>query len=73
MIWLTLARLLARPAVTDWIIRPAGTTATLGRGEFHRVAQVVDGGAWTLFVTWGARRGWSFKRAPGSFVSHEEY
>lgn len=53
--------------------REAGDTYHMPRGEFHRIVQVADGGAWTLFITWGARRGWGFKRADGSVVPHGEY
>lgn len=53
--------------------REAGDTYRMKRGEFHRIVQVADGGAWTLFITWGARRGGGFKRADGSVVPHGEY
>lgn len=53
--------------------REAGDTYRMKRGEFHRIVQVADGGAWTLFITWGARHGWGFKRADGSVVPHGEY
>jgi hypothetical protein len=53
--------------------REAGDTYRMKRGEFHRIVQVADGGAWTMFITWGARRGWGFKRADGSVVPHGEY
>ena len=53
--------------------REAGQSYRLGRGEFHRIVQVADGGAWTLFITWGDRRGWGFKRADGSVTPHGEY
>lgn len=53
--------------------REAGQSYRLGRGEFHRIVQVADDGAWTLFITWGARRGWGFKRADGSVTPHGEY
>jgi hypothetical protein len=52
--------------------RGAGDTMVMGRGEFHRIAQVADGGAWTLFVTFGPRRGWGFK-VGDAVVPHEEY
>ena len=52
--------------------RGAGDTMAMGRGEFHRIAQVADGGAWTLFVTFGPRRGWGFK-VGDAVVPHEEY
>ena len=52
--------------------REAGGTYRMKRGQFHRIVQVADGGAWTLFITWGARRGWGFKRADGSVVPHGE-
>lgn len=53
--------------------REAGDTYRMKRGQFHRIVQVADGGAWTLFIAWGARRGWGFKRADGSVVPHGEY
>jgi len=53
--------------------RKPGTTAAMRRGEFHRIAQVAEGGAWTLFMTMGHRQGWGFKRADGAVIPHEEY
>jgi len=49
--------------------REEGDMYRMKRGEFHRIVQVADGGAWTLFITWGARRGWGFKPS----VPHGEY
>lgn len=54
-------------------IREAGDTYRMGRGDYHRIVQVADGGVWTLFVTWGARSGWGFKMPDGSTVPHEDY
>lgn len=53
--------------------REAGQAYRMKRGQFHRIVQVADGGAWTLFITWGARRGWGFKRTDGTVVPHGEY
>lgn len=53
--------------------RIPGDTATLKLGEFHRIEDVAPGGAWTMFATWGERKGWGFKRADGSVTPHEEY
>ena len=53
--------------------REAGQAYRMKCGQFHRIVQVADGGAWTLFITWGARRGWGFKRADGSVTPHGEY
>ena len=53
--------------------RKAGDTAAMGRGEFHRIAQVEQGGAWTLFCTWGERKGWGFKSQSGQVIPHQEY
>lgn len=52
--------------------RQPGMTAAMRRGEFHRITNVSDGGVWTLFVTWGQRHGWGFKR-DGAVIPHEEY
>lgn len=54
------------------IWRKAGDTAAMGRGEFHRIAKVEQGGAWTLFCTLGQRQGWGFKR-DGQVIPHQEY
>jgi hypothetical protein len=54
-------------------MRLPGTTAAMHRGEFHRIAKVAPGGAWTLFVTWGQRQGWGFKSPAGAVIPHEEY
>lgn len=53
--------------------RKAGDTAAMGRGKFHRIAQVDQGGAWTLFCTWGQRKGWGFKSQSGQVIPHQEY
>lgn len=53
--------------------REAGQAYRMKRGQFHRIVQVAGGGAWTLFITWGARRGWGFKRTDGTVVPHGEY
>lgn len=45
----------------DWrILRAAGTTATIGYGEFHRITNVPPDGVWTLFITWKYRGTWGF-------------
>lgn len=54
-------------------MRLPGTTAAMQRGEFHRIAKVAPGGAWTLFVTMGPRQGWGFKNSAGAVTPHEEY
>ena len=53
--------------------RKSGDTAAMGRGEFHRIAQVEQGGAWTLFCTWGERKVWGFKSQSGQVIPHQEY
>lgn len=58
---------------TGSALRLPGRTAAMRRGEFHRIAKVAPSGAWTLFVTWGPRQGWGFKRPTGVVVPHEEY
>lgn len=45
---------------THFWYRPAGSTAELNFGEFHRITQVAEGGVWTLFVTWRKRGSWGF-------------
>jgi hypothetical protein len=54
-------------------MRLPGTTAAMHRGEFHRIAKVAPGGAWTLFFTWGQRQGWGFKSPAGQVIPHQEY
>jgi len=51
----------------------AGDTAPLRCGEFHRVAEVSEGGCWTLFITGRKRGSWGFKLDDGTFVHWREY
>ncbi|MFI8479676.1 hypothetical protein ACIGCM_03805 [Pseudomonas sp. NPDC078700] len=55
------------------LVRDPGETATMNRGGFHRIEDLLPGGAWTMFATWGERQGWGFKRDDGSVTPHEEY
>lgn len=64
---------LEKRETTGSALRLAGHTAVMGRGEFHRIAKVSPGGAWTLFVTRGPRKGWGFKQPSGAVIPHEEY
>lgn len=53
------------PALPGFIVthsyrRKAGYTGTLKFGEYHRIAWVADGGAWTLFFTWRKQGTWGF-------------
>lgn len=41
-------------------LRPAGTTAQLRFGEYHRITHVQPGGAWTIFITGKYRGTWGF-------------
>lgn len=52
--------------------RLSGSSFAMGRDDFHRITQISDGGAWTLFCTWGPRRGWGF-RVNGETVPHDDY
>lgn len=40
--------------------RPAGATARLRFGEYHRITQVLPDGAWTIFITGKYRGTWGF-------------
>lgn len=50
-----------------------GDTASLKFGEFHRITEVADGGAWTLFVTGKYRGTWGFRMEDGSKKPWCEY
>jgi hypothetical protein len=54
------------------ITRIPGDTATLNFGEYHRIAQVSDGGVWTLFITGRKRGTWGFL-VDGKKVPWREY
>jgi len=54
------------------IHRKAGDTAQLHFGEFHRIKEVSEGGAWTLFITWKKRGTWGF-RVNGRKVPWRDY
>lgn len=38
----------------------AGDTSVLRFGEYHRIAEVCNGGVWTLFITYRHRGTWGF-------------
>lgn len=40
--------------------RRVGDTAAIRFGEYHHIAQVSDGGVFTLFITWRYCGGWGF-------------
>lgn len=42
------------------IHRKPGDTARLRFGEYHRITQVAEGGAWTIFITGKYRGTWGF-------------
>lgn len=44
----------------EYIVRKQGTTSTLRPGNFHRIAEVSEGGAYTLFITGKWREEWGF-------------
>jgi len=52
--------------------RLRGDTARLGFEQYHRIAEVSDGGAWTLFISWRWRGVWGFL-VDGRKVPHREY
>lgn len=54
------------------ICRPAGCSAKLSFGEFHRITQVQQGGAWTLFISGPYRGTWGFL-VDGVKVKWREY
>lgn len=56
----------------EYILRRAGTTATLNFGEYHRIDSITPGGVWTLFVTWKYRGTWGFL-VNGKKVPWREY
>jgi hypothetical protein len=55
-----------------WYRRAPGDTARLGFGRFHRIAQVSDGGAWTLFMFGRYRGTWGFL-VDGEKVGFRQY
>jgi len=44
----------------DWFDRNPGDTALLGFNQFHRIAQVVPEGTWTLFISGPWQGVWGF-------------
>jgi hypothetical protein len=54
------------------VVRRPGDTARLLFGEYHRIAEVSPGGAWTLFITWKYRGTWGFL-VDGKKVPWREY
>lgn len=54
------------------ICRPAGATARLNFGEFHRITQVMPNGAWTLFISGPYQGSWGFL-VDGVKVKWREY
>jgi hypothetical protein len=57
---------------TVWYRRAPGDTARLGFKQYHRIAQVADGGAWTLFVFGRYRGTWGFL-VDGQKVGFRQY
>jgi hypothetical protein len=53
-------------------LRVPGDTARLMFGEYHRIAQISDGGVWTLFITGRNRGTWGFM-VDGKKVPWREY
>ena len=73
--WYAEARLKFYPGETPGEIlrvNVAGDTATLKRGEFHRIERVSPGGVWTLFITWKYQGSWGFYTEHGK-VHHRVY
>lgn len=54
------------------ICRPAGVSARLNYGEFHRITQVQPDGAWTLFISGPYQGTWGFL-VDGVKVKWREY
>lgn len=55
-----------------WHIRRRGATAKLRFGEYHRIADVSEGGVYTLFITGKYRGTWGFW-VDGRKVPYSEY
>lgn len=54
------------------VLRRPGATATLGFGEYHRIVDVGEAGAWTLFISGPWKGVWGF-RVNGTKVPWREY
>lgn len=58
-------------------LRSVGSTAVLRYGEYHRIAHVQEGGAWTLFIRGPWRGDWGFyvpgSQWKGNKIPHGEY
>lgn len=52
--------------------RKRGNTAAIRFGEYHHIAQVSDGGVFTLFITWRYCGSWGFL-VDGKKVPHRQY
>ena len=53
------------------LLRRDGDWLTLRTNTFHRIAEVSDGGAWTLFITSaGPRQPWGFLVPGQGFTPH---
>jgi hypothetical protein len=53
-------RMSAEGKVRHVFWRRPGYTGTLRFGEFHRISDIPEGGAWTLFITSPKRGSWGF-------------
>lgn len=52
--------------------RTPGDTGRLLYGQYHRIDEILPGGAWTMFITWKYRGTWGFK-VDGVKVPWREY
>lgn len=52
--------------------RKAGYTGRIRFGHYHRICAIAEGGAWTLFFTWGKQGAWGFN-VNGRKVPWREY
>jgi hypothetical protein len=57
---------------TSRSVRLPGDTNPIRFGDFHSIAQVPEGGVWTLFITFGYRGTWGFL-VDGRKVPWREY
>jgi hypothetical protein len=60
------------PFVTATVTRKAGYTGVLRHGSYHRIAEVAEGGVWTLFVTGPKVDSWGFL-VDGRRVEYRDY
>lgn len=60
------------PGGSEILMRNPGDTAVLGFEQYHRIAEVCDGGAWTLFISGPWQGVWGFM-VDGVKIKWREY